>query len=609
MATRPLLKSCEQCRKGKAKCFPSPSGLCQRCGRLGKECVFREFRVRAGQTNQCSRCPGSTTRENDTQRINELHGLVPRPPHDDSSTGIGRATYDTFIPDSDKRSNVSSPRQGLYTTTAPADTASSSDFDVIDRGMLSSSYAEQLLEAYKTMSSNFPFVLVPQNCSLEDLRKDRPCVLLAAFVMASEADPKFQSIIERQYREGLSRRAIVEGGKSIDLLQSLLIYLAWYHFHFEPQRQQIHQLVGLSVGMIVDLVISHPEQRHASKHETVVCQALEAKRALLGCWYLSSCLSIAFRKPNLLQYSAVIDVSCNEILSANEYSTDRAIPNFLRVQRLAEEVHDAFGYAGDLRSCYLSSERLRLSVKSFQYRLDGLLLDFPSDTPGRPAFMVLYHATAIYIHEVCLHLNNNASTSSLASVHDAQARSTPWMSPHLIMGCLEAVEKGLEYIINLPQTEIRRFTIMEFARLTYAIIVLEKLSGGVDLGLDTEILREAVSLNKYLDALIQIMDALTFANIENNTRDIYWHFRCVCERIKVSHQRRLQSKNVARIEGGLYLNPMQFAEDHDVPVDDNAGSQDIRTETKPGAAMDICDDFWDELLAAWPTYGTTVLEH
>lgn len=97
--------------------------------------------------------------------------------------------------------------------------------DVIEAGLISVEKAEDLLQIYRKQSGNFPFVHVPQ--SLASFRQEKPFLMLSVLAMASRNNRKLQELLEHKLREELSQKVIMEGQKSMDLLQGLLVYLAW----------------------------------------------------------------------------------------------------------------------------------------------------------------------------------------------------------------------------------------------------------------------------------------------------------------------------------------------------------------------------------------------
>ena len=101
--------------------------------------------------------------------------------------------------------------------------------DVIDKGVLSEQEAEELLRIYQDAGRDYPFVHIDPSTKLETLRWEKPFLLLSVLVMASPRARSLQILLEKELRELLSSKVIVEGELSLDLLQGLLVYLAWYY--------------------------------------------------------------------------------------------------------------------------------------------------------------------------------------------------------------------------------------------------------------------------------------------------------------------------------------------------------------------------------------------
>lgn len=99
--------------------------------------------------------------------------------------------------------------------------------DVLSKGILSFHDAEESLRVFRTKACNFPFVLVPPEMSLDSMRREKPFLLLTILTFGAQETFKLQRTLELEIREQLSRKMIVDGEKSLDLLQGLLVYLCW----------------------------------------------------------------------------------------------------------------------------------------------------------------------------------------------------------------------------------------------------------------------------------------------------------------------------------------------------------------------------------------------
>jgi hypothetical protein len=102
--------------------------------------------------------------------------------------------------------------------------------DVIRKGIITYDKAETLLRSYGTHAPHFPFIVFSPTISLDSLRREKPFLLLSILTMASTSNLPLQDLLEAELRETLGRKVIFDGEKSLDLLQGLLVYLAWYFF-------------------------------------------------------------------------------------------------------------------------------------------------------------------------------------------------------------------------------------------------------------------------------------------------------------------------------------------------------------------------------------------
>ncbi|KAL1852706.1 hypothetical protein Plec18170_005843 [Paecilomyces lecythidis] len=173
------------------------------------------------------------------------------------------------------------PEKSWDTSTA-ADTAWITDLG------LSPVVLEHLLDRFRGMASYFPFVRLSDAWTAASMAEDRPFLLLAAVTAASSKYCHLQDALNRQFKESLSQRVVMAGEKDLDLLQGLLVHLAWFHFHFVPGSKQDYLYLQIAISMVVDL---HLDQEAADlleqRTELDDTYAREACRAYLGCYYMS----------------------------------------------------------------------------------------------------------------------------------------------------------------------------------------------------------------------------------------------------------------------------------------------------------------------------------
>lgn len=84
-----------------------------------------------------------------------------------------------------------------------------------------------LLQRYRTMQHHFPFVVVPEAWDLQNMLISRPVLLLAIVSSSACHYPHIQQVLIKDLKDTLTRRVMVGGENSLELLQAFLVHLAW----------------------------------------------------------------------------------------------------------------------------------------------------------------------------------------------------------------------------------------------------------------------------------------------------------------------------------------------------------------------------------------------
>jgi hypothetical protein len=89
-----------------------------------------------------------------------------------------------------------------------------------------------LLQRYRTMQHYFPFVVVLESWDVPFMLDHRPTLFLAVAASAACHYPVVQQTLNEELKETVARRVLVGGETSLELLQTLLVYLAWWVENF-----------------------------------------------------------------------------------------------------------------------------------------------------------------------------------------------------------------------------------------------------------------------------------------------------------------------------------------------------------------------------------------
>lgn len=93
----------------------------------------------------------------------------------------------------------------------------------------SAAEAMGLLNHFRTFFvQHFPFVTIPMDMSSEELRKEKPYLYRTIMMVAAHDQPVRQLEMGKEILLGFSTTLLLKAEKSLDLLQAMLVYNAWF---------------------------------------------------------------------------------------------------------------------------------------------------------------------------------------------------------------------------------------------------------------------------------------------------------------------------------------------------------------------------------------------
>lgn len=151
---------------------------------------------------------------------------------------VGMPSYCTHSTSSANGSSITNahiPGQTVLTasTTAVSSAGSPADTLTFPYG-LTSLEAEESLTRFRTQHLKyFPFVYIPPNTTVEQLRQDRPFLWLCIMAVSSKRIAQQQALSKR-IKNIVAQRMLYEPEYSLDLLLGLLAFIAWYESFRTP---------------------------------------------------------------------------------------------------------------------------------------------------------------------------------------------------------------------------------------------------------------------------------------------------------------------------------------------------------------------------------------
>jgi hypothetical protein len=261
-----------------------------------------------------------------------------------------------------------------------------------------------------------------------------------------------------------------------------------------------------------------------------------------------SSISTTLRRPNLLVYNEYVEECCRVLAGAGYTETDYLIPHFIHLQRVAEEVSQAFDYDKAFQYPQLDPARVGRLSKGFQQQLEQLGQTFPPEVwdngkckrripectfsnSAKVTIAMAYQTNKIYLHEVGFHSsipNHFDSASSYRRWYFSSARSDA------LFACLQATKESLDRLLSLPSQELLSFTMYDFIRLIYTVLVLGRFSTGCDSpNLDRTESQSQASFEPYIVRLITMTEPLITVSEGEDRIDYMWHVRRLFQVSKV----------------------------------------------------------------------------
>ncbi|KAK1763596.1 hypothetical protein QBC33DRAFT_242303 [Phialemonium atrogriseum] len=522
--------ACEACRAAKVKCQASIQlGICRRCLDSKRECIFkpgpRPRRPRQSKLNKTTPRPPPPTGPSKTFTID-----VPMPPEDDAESSLS-ALRDThamrisaLLPpgysssDDDDEGDEVHPQFPFSSsggtphdsaTAPPRSTAGSATTSTASSLPLGASAlrtppasdhpapgrpaavpavaagmgvrprfnldsATALLGRFRgRMLPHFPALAALDDGgggeTVAEIAGRRPFVLLAVLAAASGGGAVLQghSLYDEEFRKVLGLKFVAAGERSLELLQGVVVYCAWYPFHLRPKNRQARQYVRMAVDIVHDLELDQDSSIEGVTIESVSERRLEEIRAYLATYYLVAYFSTSWSRTSSLPHTGYT-TRCCDLLERSTNKGDRVLAWLVRLQHVAEEIGDLRKNRDNAQSEY----QLDLMLRGMDAQLtewEGRMApDISSNTSIR---LSLLFARVFLSGAPLLKLpapKRPPTDPALATASRAD--------PVRLAAAIPRLHALLDFALALPAAELNAFTVVEWGAFILAVILGFRMS-------------------------------------------------------------------------------------------------------------------------------------
>ncbi|KZM20537.1 sequence-specific DNA binding RNA polymerase II transcription factor [Ascochyta rabiei] len=537
--------ACERCRKHKVRCVPSDkASVCQRCQKARVECIEHVARRRPAKPRIDGQTPNKM-RDFD-KKLDKISAIVATmAPVSVLQPALPSATtVPSQFSDTAQRTSPPAPAPALLVKASPSATkepglpapvATPEDslafwgsindtlsclgkLDPVIRS-ISFIHMQMLVDVYRTMADYFPFVTLPKDCTCRDLFQQRPILMFAVLVVASYDSVLLQLTLSREFRK-VATVKVMNGEKSLDLLQGLLVFIAWHHHYMDAQAVSIPMLLQICAGIAGDLELDSLSTAVRSPLHKNDPRDKEAKRAYLGCYYLASNINLTEPgKARCMSYSSTIRTYASELASSWEHKSDAILPIVIDICQFTEDVQETF--AGPTEQALIA----RTQVKRLIAKWDSICLASKLQASDFKTLQWMQLAAHTYLYKTA------------ASIDLSDCDSTPWASGFqlsLRVTCLRSIEQFLDNSTKLQSSQYEVLCLIDWLNLVSTMTSLSKLAlqSSPMPGWDTNELQVARSFEYFRDQLVSQMPRPR--DPQETSEDIFERFRRITAVMKMA---------------------------------------------------------------------------
>ncbi|KAM3424887.1 hypothetical protein BST61_g6863 [Cercospora zeina] len=384
----------------------------------------------------------------------------------------------------------------------PSASSASREFTNRINALVTPALGVQMFNRYvEKLAPHMPAVVFPLGTQAEQVSREKPLLYAAILSAASYGvlHPSFTDELGHEAIKEIANIVVVNGGKSIELIQAVQVLALWYKPPEHSQATNFYQIIHMAAIMCIELGLCRRPSMMKSRrgpggplpeytpgpppNHAVLTDSLEARRAYLGCYYLCASAAMVLRRPTLVHWTSYME-ECVETLetSPDALPSDRLFCEHIKIQHICENVSVQFSMDDNGASVSITDPKVSYALNVMEHEIKDWSSKIPPQLKSHPSLKLFEHVASLYLHEIALHFNHNVedfrvpfteeslrsvnSTSDKLSQHQISALEACRHSAHGIIDCMLAFDA--EAVMTMP-------TLIFFVRTIYAIVILIKM--------------------------------------------------------------------------------------------------------------------------------------
>ncbi|CAI7649375.1 unnamed protein product [Penicillium palitans] len=457
----PYGRACMNCSRAKCKCILPATGTgCERCQRLNKEC-------RPAQTvRKRNKQPSGSNTANLEAKLDwimsafEKSGGPPGLLPDWQPVNLGQSSrHDpsqsapaTQSPPS--VSSLSTAEEGQY----PAHFLPSYDKEILSLIYVPPAMAQRCLDHFRTRNLQYlPFVYIPDNMTSDQLRQKYPFLW----------------------------RVMLDLVPSMDLLLGIMTFISWVSY---SRRPFLNVYAHILMAVVAELGINGPNDYSAMssfkdaigmKQAPPAARTLEERRAVLGCYLISSSAALAISRIDPMRWTPHMEESLSILTEAKECPQDELLVALVKIHLVLDRVYQLRRDA----EVFIS---LPFYLDSFKNQLDTVKGQIPPHLQHHRIILLFLYNAEIIINELSI------GTPAIPHSPDPHRLDSLYSS-------LRATKGWLDVWIEFEAEEYLQLSCIIFFQFTRGIVSLYRLTVLEDPAWSKSMVRDTANILEYLN--------------------------------------------------------------------------------------------------------------
>ncbi|KAK0728965.1 hypothetical protein B0T21DRAFT_413083 [Apiosordaria backusii] len=395
--------------------------------------------------------------------------------------------------------------------------------DVVERGILTMNMAEELFTRYtQQMCHHLPGVVFPAGVTVGEVRATKPILFLSLMATASSEIPSLQKTLTKELMQVFAEKIIVDGHKSLELVQALQVAVIWYWPPDRFEELKFYQLVHVAAVMAIEIGlgtkkmarggfkrhVSQAWRDHPMRGTPLDPTTLEARRAWLTCYFLATNTAMALHRANLIRWTPFM-AECIDVLesSPDAVPTDKYFCHLVWTHKLAEEVGIQFSMDDPSSTPNIADSRTQYALRGFERELERYSENIPRELQ-QPSLRMSFHVISLYMHEIATHSDCPDDCRLGPNPDTPLASDAPLTPAHInaLSACLTAIDGIFDTFLSLDVHTTRCLPVFNFVRVAYAVVVLIKLyfaASSTKSELGKVINKDHMKVEQHLDKLLE----------------------------------------------------------------------------------------------------------